>query len=232
MSPYGLDHADEDRPKRSQLSDEAADHIRELIVSGQLRGGDHIRQDHMADELGISATPVREALLSLRGQGFVTLYPRRGYVVAPLSGKDLRDVFVGQALLAAELAARASERISAENLARLRELQTQLISAGAESDADAVERLNHSFHKLVNLSGESPKILWLLSITARFAPRRFFSSIPGWIEASIADHAAIIEGLESSDASATRTAMYRHIETAGVLLAENFEASNPPGSKG
>lgn len=66
--------------RRRQLSDEVADYVRELIMSGQVRHGEFLRLERVADDLGISVTPVREALLSLRGEGFVTLEPRRGFM--------------------------------------------------------------------------------------------------------------------------------------------------------
>jgi DNA-binding GntR family transcriptional regulator len=68
-----------------RLSDVAADHIRELIVSGQLPAGQFIRPETVAEELGISATPVREGLLQLQTDGFVTIAPRRGWSVSALS---------------------------------------------------------------------------------------------------------------------------------------------------
>jgi DNA-binding GntR family transcriptional regulator len=90
---------------RLQLSDEVASYVRELIVSGQLRSGQFIRQEQIAEELELSATPVREGLLTLKGEGFVQLKPRRGFVVAPLSAADVRDLFTAQELLAGELVA-------------------------------------------------------------------------------------------------------------------------------
>ena len=72
--------------RRGQLSDEVAGYVRELIMSGNLRPGEFIRQERIADELQLSATPVREGLLLLRGEGFLELKPRRGFVVAPLVG--------------------------------------------------------------------------------------------------------------------------------------------------
>src|SRR5260370_22169599 len=100
---------------RRQLSDEVASYVRELIVSGHLRSGEFIRQEHIAEELELSATPVREGLLSLKGEGFVLLKPRRGFVVAPLSAADVRDLFTAQALLAGELVCRAAGRISEDD---------------------------------------------------------------------------------------------------------------------
>src|SRR6201997_233606 len=104
---------------RRQLSDEVASYVRELIMSGRLRSGEFIRQERIAEELQLSATPVREGLLSLKGEGFVELKPRRGFVVAPLSASDVRDLFTAQALLAGELVSRATAKLGPEGLVKL-----------------------------------------------------------------------------------------------------------------
>jgi DNA-binding GntR family transcriptional regulator len=65
----------------------------------------------------------------------------------------------------------------------------------------------------------------MLSISTKFAPRRFFATIPGWPRASAQDHAAIIKAITERDADAARAAMMRHMENAGDLLAANFESA-------
>ena len=98
--------------RRPQLSDEVAAHLRGLIMSGRMRPGERVRLEEMAEQLGVSITPVREALLTLRGEDMVELEPRRGYVVAPLSKQDILDVFTLQGDIAGELAARAASRLT------------------------------------------------------------------------------------------------------------------------
>ncbi len=83
--------------RRPQLSDDVAAHVRNLIMSGGVRPGDFVRLDETAAELGVSVTPVREALLTLRGEGLVELVPHRGYVVSPLDRSDIDDIFWLQA---------------------------------------------------------------------------------------------------------------------------------------
>jgi DNA-binding GntR family transcriptional regulator len=210
---------------RRQLSDEVASYVRELIMSGHLQSGDFIRQERIAEELGLSATPVREGLLSLKGEGFVQLKPRRGFVVAPLSASDIRDLFTAQALLAGELVARAAARMDAVELRELNDLHKALRKAAAAGDGDQVESLNHDFHRRINLVADAPRLAWMLSISSKFAPRRFFATIPGWSKASAQDHAAIIKAITERDADAARAAMMRHMENAGELLAANFESA-------
>jgi len=210
--------------RRGQLSDEVAGYVRELIMSGNLRPGDFIRQERIAEELELSATPVREGLLSLRGEGFVELKPRRGFVVAPLSASDVRDLFTAQALLAGELVSRAVVRMGPDGLRGLTEVHEALRKAAADGNGALVESLNHDFHRRINTAADSPRLAWMLSISTRFAPRRFFATIPGWSKASANDHAAIIEAITAGDAATARAAMMQHIENAGKLLAANFES--------
>jgi DNA-binding GntR family transcriptional regulator len=210
---------------RRQLSDEVASYVRELIMSGHLQPGDFIRQERIADELELSATPVREGLLSLKGEGFVQLKPRRGFVVAPLSVADVRDLFTAQALLAGELVARATTRMGAADLRGLNDVHEALRKAAEVGDGESVESLNHDFHRRINLAADAPRLAWMLSISTRFAPRRFFATIPGWPRASAQDHAAIIKAITERDADAARAAMMRHVENAGELLAANFESA-------
>jgi DNA-binding GntR family transcriptional regulator len=210
---------------RRQLSDEVASYVRELIMSGHLRSGEFIRQERIAEELELSATPVREGLLSLKGEGFVELKPRRGFVVAPLSASDVRDLFTAQALLAGELVSRATARMTPDDLRELNKVHRELRKAAAAGDGDAVERLNHDFHRRINLLADAPRLAWMLSISTKFAPRRFFATIPGWSKASAQDHAAILKAITDRDAEQARAAMMRHMENAGELLAANFESA-------
>lgn len=210
---------------RRQLSDEVASYVRDLIMSGRLRPGEFIRQERIAETLELSATPVREGLLSLRGEGFVQLKPRRGFVVSPLSASDVRDLFTAQALLAGELVSKATARMGAEDLRELTDVHRALRAAAAAGDGDLVENLNHDFHRRINLIAAAPRLAWMLSISTKFAPRRFFATIPGWPMASADDHEAIIKAITNRDPEAARRAMIRHMENAGELLAANFESS-------
>src|ERR1700740_1177895 len=98
--------------RRPQWSDEAASHLRAAIMSGTLRPGTFIRLDETAAELGVSITPVREALLKLRGEGMVQLETHRGHVVLPLTRQRIQDIFWLPAPIARELAAAATDHIT------------------------------------------------------------------------------------------------------------------------
>jgi DNA-binding GntR family transcriptional regulator len=165
------------RPLRRQLGDEAASYVRDLIMSGELRGGQFIRPEAIAETLGISATPVREGLLALRGEGFVLLEPRRGFAVAPMSANDIRDIFAAHSLLAGELAARAARRMGPDDLAGLERLQIQVETAAERGNLDELEELNWNFHRSINRLAEAPKISLLVGVVVRCVPNRLYT---GW----------------------------------------------------
>jgi len=221
--------ADRKRGPLLRLSDLAAAHVRELIVSGQLRAGEFIRPEMVANELGISATPAREGLLLLQTENFLTIEPRRGFSVTALSSDDIRDIYDAQALLGGELTARAARVITAETVDELEQIQAELERAAADEDFEGVERLNHRFHETIYRLSGSRKIRWLIKTTLPYAPRKFFAAVEGWPEASTQDHRAIIEHLRSSDDEAARAAMAQHIRKAGALLAEHLAASGTLG---
>jgi DNA-binding GntR family transcriptional regulator len=190
-----------------------------LIISGELRPGEKIKAEHVAETLQVSPTPVREALQALRTEGFVTLVPRHGFAVAPLSSDDVRDLFKVQALLAGEMAARAAQRATAEAIAEMLRIHLELTQAADAGDAERLEHLNHAFHRHINLTADSRKLLWAIGLMSRYVPRQFYGSITGWPETTIHDHQQLVDAIRSGDADLARSSMESHITTAGELLA-------------
>ncbi|WP_207945413.1 GntR family transcriptional regulator, partial [Actinomadura sp. 7K534] len=209
---------------RLQLSDEAAARIRELIMEGRVRPGDHLRLERLAMEFGISVTPVREALKSLRSEGFVVLEPRRGFVVAPLSKRDVQDLFWVQAGIAAELAARATPRIGPEDLRGLEALHRELERAFAARRPDLMEEHNHHFHREINLAADSAKLAWSLGTAARYVPRGLYGRLPGWPDLAVRDHEHVLAALRDGDAAAAAERMRDHVVRAGELLVSHLES--------
>jgi DNA-binding GntR family transcriptional regulator len=209
--------------QRPELSREIASHIRDLIMSGQLRSGEQLNIDRIAKELDTSITPVREALQTLRGEGFARFEPRRGFRVAPLSHEDVRDLFLVHAQLAGELAARAAGRISDADLETIDRLQRETREAVARDAADEVAELNFAFHRTINHAAGSPKLRWLLGTVVRYLPRRYYALIPGWLDASVRDHDAIIDALRSHAPERARHSMTGHVQHAGDLLVAHLE---------
>jgi DNA-binding GntR family transcriptional regulator len=200
---------------RPQLSDDVARFVRGRIFNGTYVAGEYLRLDQLAAELGISVTPVREALLNLRAEGLLAQLPRRGFVVLEFTARDIADVANVQAFIGGELAARAAERISDDELAALRAVQAELEEAYARSDLERAVRLNHEFHRTINVAAQSPKLTQFMSGITRYAPESVFPTVSGWPQQSTKDHRRIIAALKRRDAERARIAMSEHF-TVGV----------------
>ena len=212
------------RSVRMQLGDVAAAYLRDQITSGNLAAGAPVRPETIADELGISTTPAREALQALRAEGFLDLAPRRGFTVAKLDGNDIRDMFLVQSMVAGELAARAATRATPETIAALDRIHAELIDAASRGDLTALEELNHQFHREINLAAEAPRLAQVIRLVSRFAPRRFYASIAGWPETTVSDHSTLLEAIRRGDADTARREMTEHVHHAGEQLARHVDS--------
>ena len=212
------------RPIRVQLGDEAAAYLRDQITSGNLPAGAPVRPETIAEELGISTTPAREALQALRAEGFLDLAPRRGFTVARIDGNDVRDMFLVQSMVAGELAARAASNATPELIARMQQIHDDLISAAKRDDLAKLEELNHAFHREINLAADAPRLAWVIKLVARYAPSRFYASINGWPETTVHDHNGLLEAITKRDAEMARAEMVEHVRRAGEQLASHVDA--------
>lgn len=207
---------------RPQLADDVARLVRRRIFNGTYAAGKYIRLDQLAAELGISVTPVREALFELRGEGLLDQLPRRGFVVLPVTDRDIADVSNLQAHVGGELAARAALRISDEQLRELSVIHGELVQAYAANDEDRAVRLNHEFHRAINVAAESPKLAQLMSQITRYAPESVFPTIEGWPAKSVADHKRILLALKARDVGKARTAMADHLAAGATPLTDHL----------
>lgn len=209
---------------RKQLRDGVATHIRELIVAGKVRPGDRLPLAALAKEVDASITPVREALLLLAQDGWIVQEPNRGFRVAEISRQDVEDAYLVHAYLAGELAARAAAKIDDAALDELRILDREIATLDG-SDERRVEELNYALHGVVYRVANAPRLTWFIRAAGRFVPRRFWATIPGWLELNRSGHAPIIEALATGDAKRARRLMSDHIQRAGDLLVAHLDTS-------
>jgi len=198
-----------------QLPDEVASYVRKMILAGKVRPGEFVRIERIAEAVGVSTTPVREGLLKLCGEGFVKTVPRRGYVVAPFTKQDVRDLFWAHALLAGELASRAAGNITHTDLDELATILRDHQKAIAHGDADDVAALGHAFHRRVNAAAGSPRLVRLLdSVTA---------NLPNLSDAQLSttQEARLLSALRKRAARLAKTLMETHIlDGADHMIAE------------
>ncbi|TGD89923.1 GntR family transcriptional regulator [Mycolicibacterium sp. CH28] len=211
--------------RRSQLSDEVAGHLREAIMTGALRPGTFVRLDETAAQLGVSITPVREALLTLRGEGMVALEPRRGYVVRSLSRQDVADIYWLQATIATELVRSAAERLTDPQIDELELANEELAVAVAAGDPAAVGAAEFAFHRLLNQAAGRIKLAWFLLHAARYMPPHIYVTDPSWGRAAVETHRQLIAALRRRDLPALAAITTAEFDDGVHRLLEQLERS-------
>lgn len=214
-----------------QLPDRIALVLRDRILSGELRPGTFLRMDRIAADLGVSHTPVREALAALRAEDMVHAVPRRGFVVAGLTRGDIADLFDVQAHLTGELAARAAQRVAPGDLDRVRGLADRVAELAARIPGDAgpeaLEPLvtaEHRLHAEINRLAGSRKLAWLVGRSSHYLPAHFYTGSQAWRSAALRAHTELLDALGSGDPETTRAAMRRHVLDGRDLLLAHLDA--------
>jgi DNA-binding GntR family transcriptional regulator len=212
------------RDLRHQLPEEVAAYVRELILSGKVKHGEFLRLEPIAEALGVSNTPVREGLLSLRAEGLVNLVPRRGFVVGSFTRQDVEDIFWAQAMIGSELAARAAAKITKQDLRRLQEIQELHRKAVEEGDVADIAKLGRDFHRVINLAAGSPRLATLMGGVVAYLPNRFYALIDAQVQSTLHAHPAIVESLQRGNARSARAQMRDHIRAGGDSLIADLDA--------
>jgi DNA-binding GntR family transcriptional regulator len=188
--------------RREQLSDEVAGRLRADIMTGELRPGTFIRLDETAAALGVSITPVREALRTLRGEGMVQLEPHRGHLVVPLTRGDVEDIFWLQGTIAKELAATAADRITEAEIDELERLNDALAASVDRGNIEEISSAEFAFHRAFNRSTGRIKLAWFLLHVARYLPGQIYAGDPRWGVSAVTTHRLLIAALRRSDVDA------------------------------
>jgi len=195
---------------RPNLQDEVARHLRRAIFSGELKPGERLNQDELAEQLDISRLPIREAIIALEREGLVRTIPRRGTFVWEFRKQDILDQYEMYAFASGLATERAAQNLSKEEIAALRQSVQDMTD---HKDPAQQEAANDHFHVIINKASHSPRLMWMLGLLAISVPVGFHDS--GW-EIAARDHLDIIELLERGDGEAAAEAMREHIRHTGT----------------
>jgi DNA-binding GntR family transcriptional regulator len=216
-----------------------ADAIQAQVLSGTVAVGTHLRQEALAEEFGVSRTPVREALRHLQATGLVELLPNRGAVVRGPSAREIREAYEVRAELEGLAAELAAGRISDRDLLRLREAQAlfresvaTLIARRARRrqpwrDESVWVRANDLFHQAILDAAGNARLSDTIADLHRSFPRDLtwaaLSQSSRLLEENVVQHETILEAIEQRDPAEARRRMVEHIRSAGELVTLRFE---------
>jgi DNA-binding GntR family transcriptional regulator len=206
------------------LATQVANELRDLILTGGLQTGDQLKIVALAEELGLSTQPVREALLHLSIEGFVVGDPHKTLLVAPITLDDIRDVYMVHAFVAGVLAERAAKTLTEEDLAELEQLAEECERELGRRNSTAASKLNTEFHRLISASPESYFLTTVLSGTVDYLSDQSYDHHFEGQMAAAAEHVAIIDALRKGDGALARELVTRHTEQAGELTVAHYQA--------
>jgi DNA-binding GntR family transcriptional regulator len=205
------------------LYEEVAELLRQRIFRRELEPGSWIDELKLADEYGISRTPLREALKVLAAEGLVTMKVRRGAYVTEVSEQDLADVYHLLSLLESDAAGVVAERASAEQRQELKALHAELEAAAAPGKVDREHffAVNERFHmRLLAIANNKWRDQMVADLRKVMKLNRHNSLLKaGRIAESLAEHRAIMTAIEARDATAAMARMREH-------FANGLEAAN------
>ncbi|WP_027405762.1 GntR family transcriptional regulator [Anaerovibrio sp. RM50] len=224
LSPIKLD-------SYQPLREVVCETLRDAIRKGKLKPGERLMEIQLAEDLGVSRTPVREAIRKLELEGYVIMMPRRGTYVANLSIRDVNEVFEIRTSLDSLASGLAAERITEEELERLQRLLVAIGGYIEENDMDKIVECDTEFHDLLYQASRNSRLVGII-FNLREQLTRFRSTsmaFPGRLKATLEEHRRIVEAIAQGDVAEARAAAEYHMEKSEQTLLESMEAMKKQG---
>lgn len=204
--------------------------IREAIINGNLKPRERLMEIQLAEELGVSRTPIREALRKLELEGFIVMVPRKGAYVADISIKDIADVFEIRTALEGLAAGLAAERITEEELENMERCLVEKGEAIALGDIEKLVETDTKFHEAIYKASRNERLWTILNnLREQFQRLRTTSlSVPGRMQQSLKEHREIVEAIQSRDVQLARQMAQDHIDNAENIIMESIKREGLP----
>ncbi|MBS3975731.1 MAG: GntR family transcriptional regulator [Syntrophomonadaceae bacterium] len=196
--------------------------LREAIMSGRLRPGERMMEVQLAEELGVSRTPVREAIRKLELEGFAVMIPRKGAYVSDLSIKDIADVFEIRGALEALASGLAAERISPGEMEELERLLVQVSECAEDQDLDRLVDIDTQFHAVLYRASRNDRLAQMINTlweqVQRF--RRTTMGSPGRMRETLEEHRKIVDAIADRNVNLANALAIEHMENAENRMLE------------
>jgi len=198
----------------------AYDHLKRAVLDGTHPGGTLLTEGEVAEQLGVSRTPVREALLRLEAEGLLKLYPKKGALVLPVSAQEIADVVETRLLVEQHAVAKLAGALPEPLAARLEELLAEQRLHAAAGDLAAFAVADRCFHaEIVRAAGN--RILAQLYDQLRDRQLRMgvatMHAEPSRVAKNIEEHAEILDALRGAGVGEAKAAVSRHLVRVNTL---------------
>ena len=207
------------------------EHLLDAIVSGRIEQGQRLKEEHLAERLGVSPAPVREALALLQQTGLVERLPRRGYRVVRMTEKDVEEIYdlrEGLEVLALRLACQRVPPPPWERLEQIQEEGRRALEAGDEARHLAYNRALHLTIVQFAQNGRLLQAYQALNYQVQLLAATV-SRLPGRRAESVAEHAAIIEAIRQGRVDEAQRLLAEHIRTAKERMLQQLRLTRSAG---
>lgn len=198
--------------------------LRNAIIEGVLKPGERLMEIQVSEELGVSRTPVREAIRKLELEGFVVMIPRRGTYVSDLSIKDINEVFEVRTALDVLAAGMAAERITVDELEQMERLLVEIGEYIEQNDIEKIVEADSKFHDLLYSASRNSRLVGIIN-NLREQLTRFRSlsmSYPGRLKEMLVEHTRLVESLGLRNVSLAKRLAGEHMANAEQTLLKNM----------
>lgn len=210
--------------RHQTLRERIVDYLKESIIKGRLKPGERISETELAEGFGISRTPIREALRQLESEGFLTVTPRKGATVSPITDKDVKEFYAIKSLLEGYAARIACERITDKDIRKMEILNAKMKQSAEKDDVRSFFRFDNQFHDVFLSACDNDKLRNLVhSLVEQFERFRITAlSVPGRMKASVIQHDEIIEAFKRRDANMVEALVKANAEKGGEVLVQEI----------
>lgn len=214
-----------DRIERKSTTEIAYEHLKETILDGSLSPGTRLVEAQIAEQMGISRSPVREALSLLEADGLIEAGDRRGTFVKQLSAEEIWEVYTARQVIEGYVAALAAEKATPADVKRLEAAVEKVLRLAEAEDYSGTVKADFEVHRLIwEASGHQ----LFCDILSRLEVQiRMFMAVQAplfdHLYDSVEDHQDIIEGIAEGDAAAAKKSVQKHILEAGRLAVDGLE---------
>ena len=197
-----------------------ADRLREMIMTGQLKEGDKINENELCASMGISKTPLREALRVLSVEGLISLVPNRGSFVTKPTIDEIKEMFEVMSVLEGVCAHAAAAKMNAAAFDTIEQLHAKLEQEYARRDQKEYIRVNNQYHKFIQqLAGNRTLNQIVNGLREKILLHRFQSlNLPGRFDDSIKEHRALLEAFRQKAGPGAERIMKEHLKNQSLAL--------------